>query len=146
MDNIVSNIVNQIPMLIMSVNNGVNINNLIPVLFAPLIIHLIQLIIVYIGQYFQKRVTNKIPKEYVNFCVEKGCSNQGYRVDFSSDLYIFLNRFCSATITSGIINQYNSKNDNPDVPFKCHYPVVSPENDYFIDFTLDQFIIKAIEK
>ncbi len=139
-----STLISQLPLILMTINNGVNVTTLLPILIIPVIIYLFQhlpLLIKYI-------YSTKIPRSYVKYYLEEGRDNyNGFdscAVYFMDNLSVFLNDFNSDSIKSGLVKKYQRSDDNPNLLYKCVNAIISPDCNYFCKFILDKKIIDEI--
>ncbi|XWV25797.1 AAA family ATPase [Tupanvirus soda lake] len=142
-DKILNVVTSQIPLLVMSINNGTNKTTLLSLFLIPLIIYLIQSIPQLI-RYLQRE---KIPKHYVRYNLDDGSnSNYGPHVNFIDNISVFLNMFHSSSIKSGNIKNYQRLPVNPNIVYRCIGAIISPDNNYFCKFHFGTEIINKIKE
>ena len=142
-EKIITLITAQIPLILMAINNGASISNLLPLLIIPVIIYFVQSIPLII-KFFQRE---RIPKHYVHYYLDDGSSMQnGMRVNFNEKLSIFLNSFHPTSIKTGRIKNYNRQQDDPNLLFKCFYAIISPDDSYYCKFMFDETIILKLKE
>lgn len=123
----------QIPLLIMSINNGNDIHNLLPIMIIPVIIYFIEMIPRVIKFFWNNR---KIPKNYVKYHINDKADNnkRNWHIDFLEDLSVFLGSFNSASIKQGTVTNYYRLGVNPNILFRCFRAIISPDDGYFCKF------------
>jgi DNA replication protein DnaC len=143
-DSIVGLLMSQIPLLIMTVNNGTDITNLLPILIVPVIIYIMSLL----PKVMEFIKTNKIPSKYVKYHLDDGTKmrNRDFDVNFINNLSVFLNDFNSESIKTGLITNYDRIMNDPNLRYRCVRAIVSPNSDYFCKFIFDQKVIKKIKE
>ena len=144
---ILTTITSQIPLLIMTINNGTGWHTLFVILLTPFIVCIIDLIPGLI-KYLKKE---KIPENYIQFSVKDDNGDDYPHINFMNDLSIFLNAFHPTSIKTGYVKNYYKLPFNPLLSFDCLKPIISPDESYcckfmFLDKHNDKSIIDNIKK
>ena len=132
-EKLINIITSQIPLLILTINNGVTFHNLFPVILIPLVI--------LIGHYAPRIMkffkAGQVPKDYVYYYVSDGSESQGinYGIDFIDSLSVFLNAFHPNSIRQGNVKSYHKYPVDPNSSFRCFGAIISPDDSYFCKFS-----------
>ena len=142
-EKIITLITQQIPLLLMAINNGRSVWDLMPLLIIPIIIYFVQSVPLIIKFFSRER----IPKHYVHYYLDDGSSMAIIqRVNFNEKISMFLTSFHPTSIKTGSIKNYNRQQDDPNLLFKCYYAIISPDNSYFCKFIFDENIISKLKE
>lgn len=142
--NISGLLISQIPLLLMTISNGTNPTNLLPIIVIPVIIYFIGLIPEIIN-YFRSK---KIPSEYVKYYLDDGMNDvigKEFQVNFINNLSVFLNDFNPESIKNGVVKNYQ-KTHNPNLLYTCVKAIISPDESYFCKFVFGNNIVNKIIK
>ena len=136
-EKIINLITSQIPLLIMSINNGTTINTLVPILSVPILIYFVHLL----PKLFKYLKNSKIPKNYFHFCVGDDSTLKNYQwIDFMDNLSIFLNKYDPSSIKQGTIESYETAPYNPNILYKCYAATINPSDGYYGKFSFQNKI------
>lgn len=140
-EKIINVITSQLPLILMSLNNGTSIMHLIPIIIVPLIIYVVQLYPSTI-KYFRNEVA---PNNYVYYNLDKTEDHiRHMHGPFITKLSLFLEKFKQKSINSGKVINY----DQNDMGYGDSYlhAVININTDFNCKFQLTEKIVSKIKE
>jgi len=131
-NSIIAMITSQIPLLIMTINNGISIQTLLPILLVPFIIYIIEIAPGMIKNWKRE----KVPSDYVYYYVGDNSKDRSQTgINFIQDISIFINKFCPSTIKIGTVKNYRLQKFDRNALFRCYQAIISLDDNYHCKFS-----------